>query len=204
MRDKESMMKSSSGVGFEEAFQQMTELAKAQGALNEKTAGMFPLPLSGRPGREQYLTEQLLRMAAEQQRIQRGLEALQDDFSAGSGLLGRVDQLVEEMKKVARDMSKGEISKKTLEQQRQIYSRLLDAEKSLRNRDFSRKREAERPEPYMPSSPPPLSQNIFRDDDLSGEGIFHMAEENYPEGYRDAIRAYFDELMKRILGEKAE
>ncbi len=202
MRDKESMMKSSSGAGFEKAFQQMMELARSQAALNEKMTGMFPLPLSGRPGLDQYYSEQLLRMAAEQRRIQEGLESIQDDLSGESGLLGSIDQIAEDMKSVAEDLSEGRIDKEMLEQQRKIYSRLLDAEKSLRKRDFSRKREAERPRPYLPSSPPPLSMDVYRDEDVTGDGVFPMAGWEFPEGYRDAIRIYFDELMKQIYREK--
>jgi hypothetical protein len=202
MRDKESMVKSSSGVGLEKAFQQMMELAKSQAALNENTAGMFPLPFSGRPGLDQNYSEQLLRMAAEQRRIQEGLESILDDLSGESGLLGSVDQIAEDMKNVAEDLGEGRIDKEILERQRKIYSRLLDAEKSLRKRDFSRKREAEKPHPYLPSSPPPLSMDTYRDEDIPSEELFPTAGWEFPEGYRDAIRIYFDELMKQKIGGK--
>ncbi len=196
MRDKESMMRSSSGAGFEEAFRRMMELAQSQAALNEKTSGMLPIPLPGQ-SRGLSIDERLLQMAAEQRRIQEGLEALENSLSGRSGGLGRVDHLIEEMEKVAGDLEKGRIDERIIDRQRKILSRLLDAEKSLRERDYTRERQAEKPEPYQTSSPVPLTPDLFREDDLLNRSLFPMVEGGYPEGYREAIRVYFRELRKQ-------
>ncbi len=200
MRDRDSMMQSSSGAGFEEAFRQMMELAQSQAALNEKASGMLPLPLPGQSG-GLSIDEQLLQMAAEQRRIQHALEMLESSRSGRSGGLGRIDHLIEEMEDVASDLEKGSIDEGIIERQRQILSRLLDAEKSLRERDYTRERQAERPEPYQASSPLPLPQDVFREDDLLDRSLYPMVEGSYPEGYRETIRNYFRELMRETSRE---
>jgi hypothetical protein len=190
MQDRRSMSNSSSGTGFEEAFQRMMEMARAQSALNEQAAGLFPLPIPGDWSGRGPLSRELLRMAAEQQRILQSLETVQDALEGGEGLLGSLDEIAREMEGVAREMERGTIRKETLDQQRRILSRLLDAEKSLRKRDDSKRREAETPKPYEVMRPPRLSETQRRGELPAEDPLFPPGDERFPKGYREAVRLY--------------
>jgi hypothetical protein len=203
MRDRESMRSASSGVGFEEAFQRMMALARSQAALNEQAGGLFPLPFPGsREGGA--LARELLRMAAEQRRIREGLEAVQGDLEGEDGVLGRLDEIAREMEEVGRELAEGALREETLERQRRILSRMLDAQKSLRRREDSRRREAEAPRPFRSTPPPTLSDGAVGRRATAGPSALPSDPGAYPEGYREAIRAYLGRMADRPSGGDAE
>ena len=61
------------------------------------------------------------------------------------------------MDEVIRDMLADNINRKTIERQQQILSRMLDAQKSVREREFSKKRRAEQARKYFAIDPGEIS-----------------------------------------------
>ena len=93
----------------------------------------------------------------------------------------------------------------TLERQKRILSRMLNASRSLHQRDFSPRRLSETAKVY---------ERIYRPDDRSAQELesgsvwLDMAralEEDFPPEYEPLIRAYFRSLARmRENGEKGE
>jgi hypothetical protein len=89
------------------------------------------------------LSEQLARMAREQQMIRQALQEInQDQNKDGKNGLGNLDQLAKDMEQSETDLVNKKIQQETLIRQQNILTKLLDAEKSERERDEDNKRES--------------------------------------------------------------
>ena len=190
--DKASSCSSPSGLA--EAFDSLENMCSMQLGINQGTQQMMN---GGEQGLSMEARAQMSRLAAQQQMVQRGIGELSGQYGDRAEILGRLDDLVEEAKRVIEDLERGSVNEETLKRQEQILTRMLDAQKSLRRREYSQRRKSTPGEIYQAPSPPPLSleerEQIVRDLLYRGRGY-------YPPEYEDLIRAYF----KAIALEKAK
>lgn len=117
-------------------------LSKMQEELNKQLQQMKDGMKPGqKPGKGQ-LSEQMARMAAQQQAIRQALEQLSKEDGSGSPKSGNLDKLAKEMEKTETDLYNKMISQETLLRQKEIMTRLLEAEKAEREREYDNKRES--------------------------------------------------------------
>lgn len=120
-------------------------LSKMQEQLNKQMEelknGMKP---GEKPGKGQ-MSEQLARMAAQQQAIRNALQQLEKEMGKDgkNGNASEINKLKKEMEKTETDLYNKNITQEMLNRQRDIMTRLLEAEKSAREREYDNKREAE-------------------------------------------------------------
>lgn len=122
--------------------QNMPNLSELQKQLNDK---IQQLKESGKSGRE--LSQELAKLAAEQERIRRALQELEEKLDQEQGN-GSKNGLVDKMEETEVDLVNKQITKETIKRQREILTRLLEAEDALREREQEEKREAETAKPY--------------------------------------------------------
>ena len=180
-----------SGLGFEELMQQLKKLAGQQKGINQQTQ---PLGQSPSPS----LAEQALmqRLAAQQAVVQQQLEELMQQIRGSSGVLGRLDQLGQEMDEVVKDLQRRHVDPQTIERQQRILQRLLDAQRSVRRRDYSRRRQAERPGEVVARNPGALPEDLGERQDALRRDLLKALKEGYPAEYQELIRQYFNALSK--------
>ena len=126
MQSGEEVSGSSSGSGLAEALQKLAEMAGRQGALNDQLGGMLPMFGQGSPG--DMVLQQLRAIAARQRALADELERM-----GGMGLPGRPEQLAPEARDLADRLESGHLDRATLERQQQLFRRMLDAGRTLRN-----------------------------------------------------------------------
>jgi len=191
--------KSCSGSGMEKMFDQMQKMCNKQSDINQQTekSGMCNKP----GGSSLSLSEQatLQRLAAEQEAVQKSLSQLEQEFGNRSEVLGRMDDLGEEMKKVVGDLERLHVDQSTIERQNKILSRLLDAEKSMRERDFSKQRRAEVGEDVSRSSPKQLPSDFLQPGQVAKDDLSKFLEEAYPKEYEQLIKDYFKVLSEERM-----
>jgi hypothetical protein len=123
------------GMGMAGFLQRLQQLGGQQQGINDGTRGLTP---------EQGAA--LARLAGEQGMVRKSLEELAREASrAGelSKLLGDLHRVADDMREVQTDMAQGNVNPETLQKQDRILSRLLDAQRSMRERDFEKRRQAE-------------------------------------------------------------
>ncbi len=195
----QALQDASSATGFQEMLQQLQQASNQQTRLNAQTQGLFGAqkrPGGASPG-------DLGRMAAEQQAIQQMLDAIRKRLGTQEGrVLGDLGTVSGEMEDVAKDLERGDLTRHTLERQRRILSRLLDAQRSARQRGFSRAREARGGGVFVYRGPNALPEHL-------GEGVNPLRtrlrdalSEGYPDGYQPLIRRYFGRLIDEAQREK--
>jgi hypothetical protein len=180
-----------SSGGMEAMMQQLQGMSEGQMNINQQTMGM------GQQG--QYTMEQraqMARLAADQEAIRRGMEDVLKEFGNRSEILGRLDNLGEEMKKVVDDLVQRKVDQRTIDRQQKILSRMLDAQKSLRRRDYTRRRRSRPGQVVIRHDPGELPESLSRRDDELRRDLLRALSEDYPKAYKDLIRAYFQALSR--------
>jgi hypothetical protein len=198
MQALNAAQKSCSGSGMEKMFDQMQKMCNKQSGINQETEQMG---MCGGPGMQLSLSQQaaMQRLAAEQDAIRKSLGQLEKEFGNRSEILGRLDDLGEEMKKVVDDFERLHVDQGTIERQKKILSRLLDAEKSIRKRDFSKKRRAEVGEDVSKPSPKELPLDLLQPGQMAKDDLSKFLEEAYPKEYEQLIKEYFKALSEERI-----
>lgn len=143
-----------------------------------------------RSGNAKPSPSDLGRLASEQDAIRKSLSQLQQEQGNRREILGRLDELGKEVKKVVEDLEAGKLDESVLERQYKIHSRMLDFQRSLERQDFSEERKAERAEDILRRSPQQLqfgteSRESFQD------RLQKFMNEGYPPEYEELIKEYF-------------
>jgi hypothetical protein len=173
--------------------QSMQDMLQRQEKLNQETRGQGQQQGPGGLSLEQRAG--MARLKAEQGAIREGLQ----DMMGGDGeTLGRLDQIIEEMREIEKDFEAGRISEETLRRQEKVFERLLDAQRSVHRRDFKRERQGESADELTPLWP-----GIEEGDDPLAklrEEIRRGQEGSAPPEYEELIQEYYRSLLEREGG----
>jgi hypothetical protein len=193
--DQLSQCQSSSCTGMQSMMQKLSQMASQQQMLNQQTQMMLPIP--GQQALTLSQQQALQRMAAQQESIRKNLQELLDEYTGSTDgqLLGRIDELGEEMKKVSEQLKAHNLDRHVVQRQERILSRLLDAQKSVNRRDYSRRREARTAGDIIRRGPQSLSSGNTGDEKLA-EDIKKALTEKYPRRYENQIKEYFKALAE--------
>lgn len=187
---------SSSASGFEQFMQQLQQMAGQQGQLNQQSMSLMN---QLGEGKLQLSNEALARLAAQQDMIRQSLEKLNDEMGHQGNVLGRLDDLGKEMEDVVKKLQQQQFDRKVIERQEKILSRLLDAQKSVREKEYSKKREAEREDRIIVKSPPELRREIMDRENKLQKELIQSLKEGYSTEYKDYIKLYYEILSRRSV-----
>ena len=184
---------SSSGSGMEQFMQRMMGITGEQRGLNNQTRGL------GENGQLSLAQQASLpRLAAQQRALQEQLQQLQKEFGGQGEILGDLQKVADDMKDVADELRRKQVSRRTIERQERILSRLLDAQKSARERDFSKKRRAQTAKVYRVADPGALPANLGEGQQKIQQDLLRAMKENYSRDYKILIQKYFEALAKAL------
>ncbi|MCK4234128.1 hypothetical protein KAX75_06840 [candidate division WOR-3 bacterium] len=182
-------------------LQQLQSLSSGQMQINQGTQMLIPIDLSGE-GTPQEVQSELQRLSELQSSLAERLRRVEEGLEEGGGdILGDLGEIAREMEEVAKELGYYTVDRELIERQERILSRMLDAQRSVHKREFSKKREAERPEEVKGREPSPLPLNLGERKSLRKD-ILKELEERYPQEYRDLIRAYFNKLLEEERNQK--
>ncbi len=199
MRLMESMDKQSQcnkGGSCDKNTSKIESMCNKQNSLNQKTKKQCNKPSSNPGGMNQDSRNQLQRLASEQATIRKSMEELAKEFGQSRQILGRLEQIAEEMKKIEEDLQSGNVGDETTQRQLRVYSRMLQASRSLQRKDYSEQRKATSAETQLMAVPGNLPPELL-DDRLDIEDrLQRFLGNNYPPQYEEQIKAYFRVLMQ--------
>ncbi len=123
--------------------QNMKSMSQKQDELGKKLKEMQQ-QMQKEGGRNQSnMSEQLARLAAEQEMLRQGMQQILDDMKKNGELgNGGIQQLVEEMKKLEEEIVNKNITNKTIQRNQNIISRMLESEKAMQMREKDQKRKS--------------------------------------------------------------
>jgi hypothetical protein len=182
----------SSPSGKDAAKQQMQSMCNSQRDVNLGTQGLVER-MRSQGGRLQHSTEeQLANLAARQEMIKKGMQEVAGQLGEKNDVLGRLDQITEDMQKVLDDMENRNVDRETIRRQQRILSRMLDAQRSVRRRDMDNERISrvgiDDPARLSPGAVP--EELLNAEDKLKSEVLQGKADP-IPPAYRRLVEEYF-------------
>ncbi|MBI3004020.1 MAG: hypothetical protein HYY49_01230 [Ignavibacteriales bacterium] len=187
----QAMMQGGQGGGMGSLLGQLQAMAGQQMSINQQTVSM-------------QQAADAARLAQEQEAVRKSLGQLNKEAQASGEqkkLLGDLDKIAEDMKEVVRNLEQNNVNPETIQKQERILSRLLDASKSMRERDFEKRRKAETGTQVARRSPAELDVNTLEGKNRLREDLLKALEQGYARDYKELIRKYFEELEKIQKGE---
>jgi hypothetical protein len=184
----------------------MRKISGRQGAINSMTADLLRKLFGdqGTPSGMGGSAEGMERARREAQQAQQGvadeLKKLAEKYGneAGEGLKNKVNDLEEEAKRLAAMLERP--SQDLSERQDRILAKMLETTLSMHKegegKDEWKSRTAEQ---MFGEGTERTPGEFFKDVDTFHRLRQKAFQGNYPEGYRDALRAYFDALSERYL-----
>jgi hypothetical protein len=179
-------MMQAGGSGMGGLMQQLQMMAGQQQSINAQTQGM-------------QQAAEAARIAGEQEAVRKSLEQLNKEAQASGEqkkMLGDLDKIAEEMKEVVNNLEQNNVNPETIRKQERILSRLLDASKSMRERDYEKKRKAQTGTEIARRGPGELDPSALEGKNKLLEDLLKSLEHGYSKDYQELIRKYFDELQK--------
>jgi hypothetical protein len=165
-------------------------LGEMQQQLNNR---IEQLKNGGKGGRE--LSEELAKMAAEQERIRRALQEMQEELRREGGKVPGGD-LPGKMEQTEMDLVNKQITEQTIRRQQDIMTRLLETEKSLREQNMDDERKGETAKEYEKEIPRAFEEYL-RLKEKEVELLRTVPPKLYPY-YKKEVNDYF----KRIGSEE--
>lgn len=121
--------------------QMQEQLNKQMKQLKEQMEGKNPGP--GKQGNGQSMSEQLARLAAQQEALRQMLQEYGEEDKANGGKnSGNIAEMMREMEQTEQDLVNKMITNETLKRQQDILTRLLESEKAEKERELDEKRES--------------------------------------------------------------
>ena len=184
------------GGATEQLMEQLRRMAREQEELSNAMQELKQTLEDASGGRA---TIDLAEIRARQEKLLEEARRLAEEAGDRKEILGRLDDTVEEMEQALAEMERSGASQETINRQRRILSRLLDAQRSLRRRDYRQERRSRAGEEYVRTSPGALSDDLARATEELREDLLRAMQHEYPAEYRELIRAYFEGLARDIV-----
>ena len=175
-------------AGFMQRLQQMTGMQQGINQGTQNLGGMTPQQAA-----------ELGRLAAEQGMVRKSLEQLARE-AANTGelskMLGDLNRIAQDMREVQTDLAQGDVNPETLRKQERILSRLLDSQRSARERDFEKQRKAQSGTDVARRSPADVDLSTQEGRNRLRQDLMKAMEEGYSRDYQELIRKYFEALER--------
>jgi len=188
---KKAVEGSGSSTGMDEFLKNLSSLAQNQMGIGQSIFSLFPIPASGLTPEQMA---QIQRLAGKQRELRQALESLKGSPEAGR-FQELLDNLAQEMKETEEALYQYRIDRKLIERQQLIISRLLDAERSIRQEDWTKERKSKPAEDIKHPSPASLPEELGRDELM--EIIQRALKQPHPREYEIYIREYFRALLEQ-------
>ena len=177
------------GMGLAGLMQRLQQMTGKQQGINQATQQMG--------GMSPQQAAEMARLAGEQGMVRKSLEQLAKE-AANSGqlskLLGDLNKIAQDMREVQTDLAQGNVNPETLRKQERILSRMLDSQRSARERDFEKRRKAESGTNVARRSPGAIDLTTQEGRAKLRMDLLRAMEEGYARDYEELIKKYFEAL----------
>jgi hypothetical protein len=195
----ESMMQGGGQGGMMSLMQQLQRMSGEQMNLNNLTQMLQRMQQGGLTPQQQL---DMQRLAQQQQIIQKSLQQLNQEakISGQSKKLPTdLDNILKKMQEVITDMQGEKLGDDLIQKQENILSKLLDAQRSINERDYEKERESRTSETVVRESPGELDLTNPNSLNKIQDELNKAVKEGYLRDYEDLIRKYYETLQKEDI-----
>lgn len=193
----QNMQKNAKSGSGEKQKQGMKQLSQMQEQLNksmqkareqmQKSGGN-----QGTIGKGQ-MSQEFGKMAQQQQMIRQALEKLnREENKDGSGKMGNLNEAIKEMKQTESDLVNKKLQQETLKRQKDLLTKLLEAEKAERDQEEDAKRESKAAKEFPPSYHKMLEQ--FKNQQKGSTDLLQSVPPSLNYYYKNKITEYLKSI----------
>jgi len=197
-------LQGSGGMGMAGLMGRLGQMAGMEGSIGEGTQQAMGMGEGQGEGMTAQQQAEYERLAGEQGAVQKSLEELSKeakDAGEYSKLLGDLDRIAAEMQEVQTDLQQGNVNPNTVKKQDHIRSRLLDSQRSMRERDYEKRRVAQSGKDIRRASPQEIDLTTQEGKSKLRDELLKVLEGRYSKDYEELIRKYFDQLEKENVNQ---
>jgi hypothetical protein len=196
----ESMMQGGGqSGGMMSLMQQLQKMSGQQMGLNNMTQKLQQ-GMQGQGMSQQQMSE-LQRLSQQQDLIKKSLDQLNNE-AKNSGdskrLPANLENISKQMQEIVNDMNSEKLDQQLVQKQERILSRLLDAQKSINERDYEKQRESKSGKDIVRESPPDLILSSDKGKNKIKDELNRAVQEGYKKDYEDLILKYYQSLQGKI------
>jgi hypothetical protein len=195
----EAMMQGGGQGGMMSMMQQLQQLSSQQMNLNSLTQ-MLQQMQQGQLSPQQQ--GELQRLAQQQGLIQKSLAELNKEAKISGEskkLPADLDNILKEMQEVLTNMKTEKLDDKLVQKQEQILSKLLDAQRSINERDFEKKRKSNTGENFVRKSPSDINLSSDEGKEKLKDELNKAVQEGYAKDYEELILKYYEAIQKEDM-----
>jgi len=189
-----NMQQGGGGGSMESMMQSLQQMGQQQMMMN-----MMSMQLMQQMGQNGRLSGDMMkesqRLAAEEQRLADNLKRMLQNDPEAQKQTSAINKIIDDLETISRNLQRGRITQDLIDQQERILSRLLDAQKSIHKREFSKKRKAETSEIEDWDLPEEIKLKF---DKMRQKALLNEDYKDFPKEYRELIEEYL-----KLLNEKA-
>ena len=187
----DKMQETMSASGMESYLEQLEEMAKGQQQINQGT-GQCMMPGGGMPGQGGMQEALMKRLQSQQQKLQKQLGEMLSDNPGGE--TGGLPKALEDKEEVINDLKRKKINRETIDRQENILSRMLDSQKSLKQKDFNEKRKSKTAEVFNYDGPISLPEDRGERQTILTNALDDALNQGYSTDYQVVLKKYFKYL----------
>jgi hypothetical protein len=184
---------SGSGMSMQQMARQLQQMSGQQQKLNQQIQQHLNDVQGERlsPNQSQRRKE----LAKQQRQIKQQLQDMNVGSEAREQMMGDLEKIAEQMEETAQNLQQDERpSRDLLDRQRQILTRLLNAQKSLRTQGEEEQRRGRQADEDAEQQPPGALPSPDDPDQLRRD-LIRALDMGYSSDYEDLIRRYFELLQ---------
>ncbi len=172
----------------------MDKITQGQKELGEQMKQMRQRMQNGQGG----TSEEFARMAARQAALREALRQKQKQLQEQGKGSKELQKLIEEMDRIETDLVNKRLTNEMLRRQQEILTRLLEAERAEREREYDNKRQAETARAHERKLPPSLEEYLRKREAEIEE--FRTVSPALRPYYRTLVEQYFRQLKEKGRG----
>jgi hypothetical protein len=195
MQASSNMQQGGGGSGMQSLMQALQQMGQQQLAMNMMTQQLM-MQMSQEGGLSQEARAQAQRLARDEERLAENLKRILQSNRDAQNQTSALSKIIDDLESIAHDLKRGRIDQNLIDKQERILSRLLDAQKSIHKREFSKKRKAELSDIEDWKLPEEIKLKF---DKMRKKALLNEDYKEFPKEYQELIREYL-----RLLNEKAE
>jgi len=181
------------GGGMQSMMQALQQMGQQQMMMNMMTQQMM-MQLSENGKMTGEMRSQAQKLASDEQRLAENLKRMLQSNPEAQKQTSALNKIIEDLESIAHDLKRGKMTQELVDKQQRILSRLLDAQRSIHKREFSKKRKAETSEINDWDLPEEIKLKF---DKMRKRALLQEDYKDLPQEYQELIKEYL-----KLLNEK--
>ena len=193
MQASNNMQQGGGGGGMQSMMQALQQMGQQQMMMNMMTQQMM-MQLSENGKMTGEMRSQAQKLASDEQRLAENLKRMLQSNPEAQKQTSALNKIIEDLESIAHDLKRGKMTQELVDKQQRILSRLLDAQRSIHKREFSKKRKAETSDIDDWDLPEEIKLKF---DKMRKRALLQEDYKDLPQEYQELIKEYL-----KLLNEK--